>query len=65
MTEEEARALAVKAQHYWEERGALGIGFTLHCIRLSDHATNWGYVLTGMGAKGLPLQWRDGAKRVA
>jgi len=65
MTEEEARALAVKAQHYWEERGALGVGFDLHCILTRHRGATWGYTLTGMGPRALPLQWRDGAKKVA
>lgn len=65
MTEEEARALALKAQHYWISKGALGVGFDLFRVVLNDHRTNWGFTLTGMGPRALPLQWRDCAKKVA
>lgn len=55
-----AAELGRRAVAAWVAKGALGVGFTVQNLG-NDW---WTYRLTGMGPRGLPLAWRDGAKGV-
>ena len=60
-SEDGAAEQGKEAVRYWVAKGALGVGFEV--LRLGTDW--WTFRLTGMGPRGLPAQWRDGAKRAA